>query len=140
MQVVYRRCCGLDVHRKTVVACVLLTEDDGRVRKQVRTFSTMTADLLALSDWLDSLGVAQIAMESTGVYWKPIFNLLEAEERTTMLVNAQHVKAVSGRKADVKDSEWLADLLRHVLLKASFIPPAPVRELRELTLYRKRLL
>ncbi len=102
MQVVHARCCGLDVHRETVVACVLLTEEVGRVRKHVRTFGTMTADLLALSDWLDSLGVTQIAMESTGVYWKPIFNLLEAAERTIVLVNAQHVKAVPGRKTDVK--------------------------------------
>jgi len=139
MQVVHPRCCGLDVHKKTVVACVLLTEHDGRVRKQVRTFSTMTVDLLALSDWLDTLGVTQIAMESTGVYWKPVFNLLEADGRTVVLVNAQHVKAVPGRKTDVQDSEWLADLLRHGLLKASFIPPAAIRELRELTRYRKTL-
>ncbi len=139
MRVVYRRCCGLDVHRKTVVACVLLTGDDGRVCKQVRTFGTMTAELLALADWLDTLGVTQIAMESTGVYWKPVFNLLEGEGRTIVLVNAQHVKAVPGRKTDVKDSEWLADLLRHGLLKASFIPPAAIRELRELTRYRKTL-
>ena len=127
MQVVHARCCGL------------LTEEGGRVRKHVRTFGTMTADLLALSDWLDSHGVTQIAMESTGVYWKPIFNLLEAAGRTIVLVNAQHVKAVPGRKTDVKDSEWLADLLRHGLLKASFIPPAAIRELRELTRYRKTL-
>ena len=139
MQVVHARCCGLDVHRKTVVACVLLTEERGRVQKRTRTFGTMTADLLALSDWLAELEVTQIAMESTGVYWRPVFNLLEEEGRTIVLVNAQHVKAVPGRKTDVKDSEWLADLLRHGLLRASFIPPAPIRELRELTRYRKTL-
>lgn len=123
MQVVYERCCGLDVHQKTVVACVLLTASDGAVRREVRTFGTMTADLLALNDWLNGLGVEQVAMESTGVYWRPVFNLLEADH-PIILVNAQHIKAVPGRKTDVKDSEWLADLLRHGLLKASFIPPA----------------
>ncbi len=139
MQVVHARCCGLDVHKKSVVACVLLTEPDGSVRRQVRTFGTMTADLLALDDWLTGHGVTQITMESTGVYWRPVFNLLEDEERTITLVNAQHLKAVPGHKTDVKDSEWLADLLRHGLVKASFIPPAPIRELRELTRARKTL-
>ena len=105
MQVVHTRCCGLDVHQKTVVACVLLTEHDGQVRKQVRTFSTMTVELLALSDWLDTLGVTQIAMESTGVYWKPVFNLLEADGRTVVLVNAQHVKAFP-----VQYPEWKYEL------------------------------
>ncbi len=139
MQVVHARCCGLDVHKKSVVACVLLTEPDGSVRRQVRTFGTMTADLLALDDWLAGHGVTQVAMESTGVYWRPVFNLLEHEERTITLVNAQHLKAVPGHKTDVKDSEWLADLLRHGLVKASFIPPTPIRELRELTRARKTL-
>jgi transposase len=138
MQVVHARCCGLDVHKKTVVACVLLTADDGAVRKQVRTFGTMTEDLLALGDWLGELGVAQVAMESSGVYWRPVFNLLE-DGRTVTLVNAQHLKAVPGRKTDVRDAEWLADLLRHGLLRASFIPPAPVRAVRELTRYRTGL-
>ena len=139
MQVVYERCCGLDVHKKTVVACVLLTGPNGAVERQVRTFSTMTVDLLALDDWLHSQDVAVVAMESTGVFWRPVFNLLE-EGRTIILVNAQHMRAVPGRKTDVKDSEWLADLLRHGLLKASFIPPQPIRELRELTRYRKTLI
>lgn len=144
MQVVHPRCCGLDVHKKSVVACVLFTEPDGSVRRQVRTFGTMTSDLLALDDWLTSHGVIQIAMESTGVYWRPVFNLLEDEERTVTLVNAQHLKAVPGHKTDVKDSEWLAgrplgSMLRHGLVKASFIPPAPIRELRELTRARKTL-
>lgn len=139
MQVVHERCCGLDVHKKTVVACVLITQPNGGVRREVRTFATMTADLLAVADWLDALGVAQVAMESTGIYWRPVYNLLE-EGRTITLVNAQHIKAVPGRKTDVKDSEWLADLLRHGLLTGSFIPPAPIRELRELTRYRKTLM
>jgi len=131
MQVVYARCCGLDVHQKSVVACVLLTAADGQVRREVRTFGTMTADLLALNDWLNALAVEQVALESTGVYWRPVFNLLEADHEL-ILVNAQHLKTVPGHKTDIKDSEWLADLLRHGLLKASFIPPQPIRELREL--------
>jgi transposase len=138
MQVEYARCCGLDVHQKTVVACVLVTAEDGKVQRQVRTFATMTADLLALNDWLNAQQVEQVAMESTGVYWKPVYNLLEADHRI-ILVNAQHLQTVPGRKTDLKDSEWLAELLRHGLLKASFIPPAPIRELRELTRYRKTL-
>lgn len=139
MQVVYGRCCGLDVHKETVAACVLQTGTDGKIEKQVRTFRTMTPDLLALADWLDGFGVTHLAMESTGISWRPIFNLLE-EGRTVVLVNAQHVKAVPGRKTDVKDSEWLADLLRHGLLQPSFIPPAPIRVLRDLTRYRKTLI
>jgi transposase len=138
MQVLYPRGCGLDIHQKTVVACVLLTDADGTSRRFVRTFGTMTADLLALGDWLDVHGVRQVAMESTGVLWRPVFNLLE-EGRTLILVNAQHVKALPGRKTDVKDSEWLADLLRHGLLRSSFIPPQPIRVLRDLTRYRKSL-
>ncbi len=140
MQVVHARCCGVDVHKKTVVACVLLTEERGHVEREVRTFGTMTADLVALSDWLTERGVTYVAMESTGVYWRPVFNLLEDEARTLVLVNPQHIKAVPGRKTDVKDSEWLADLLRHGLVQPSFIPPAPIRELRELTRHRKALI
>lgn len=139
MHVVYARCCGMDVHKKNVVACVLLTHEDGSVQRHVRTFSTMTADLLACLDWLESLQVEIVALESTGVYWKPVFNLLEGHLQV-LLVNAQHMKAVPGRKTDVKDSEWIADLLRHGLLTASFIPPAPIRELRDLTRYRKTLI
>lgn len=139
MQVLHDRCCGLDIHKRSVVACVLATEADGQVRRQVRTFGTMTADLLALSDWLRALGVTEIAMESTGVFWRPVFNLLEDEERAITLVNPQHMRAVPGRKTDVKDAEWLADLLRHGLVKPSFIPPAPIRGLREVTRYRKSL-
>jgi len=139
MQVVHPQCCGIDVHKRSVVACVLLTAPDGTVRRRVSTFGTMTADLLALADWLGGFGVTHIAMESTGVYWRPVYNLLEEEGRTILLVNPQHMKAVPGRKTDVQDSEWLADLLRHGLLRGSFIPPAPIRALRELTRYRKVL-
>jgi len=138
MEVRYTRCCGLDVHQKTGVACVLLTATDGTVQRTVRTLGTMTAELLALNDWLNVLAIEQVAMESTGVYWRPVFNLLEADH-AIILVNAQHLKRVPGHKTDVKDSEWLADLLRHGLLQASFIPPRPIRELRELTRYRKTL-
>ncbi len=130
MQVVYPRCCGLDVHKVSVSACVLLVES-GRKDKQVRRFGTMTADVLGLADWLDELGVTQVAMESTGVYWKPIWNLLEGRFHM-LLVNAHHIKTVPGRKTDTKDCEWIADLLQHGLLKGSFVPPAPIRELRDL--------
>jgi len=138
MEVLYPRCCGLDIHQKTVVACVLLTEADGTPHRCVRTFGTMTADLLALGDWLDFHAVRHVAMESTGVLWRPVFNVIE-EGRTLILVNAQHLKTVPGRKTDVKDSEWLADLLRHGLLRPSFVPPPPIRVLRDLTRYRKSL-
>jgi transposase len=138
MQVIYERCAGIDVHKRTVVVCVLVTAPDGSVQREVQTFGTMTADLLALSDWLGARAVRHVAMESTGVFWKPVYNLLE-EGRTILLVNPQHLQAVPGRKTDVRDSEWLADLLRHGLLTASFIPPQPVRDLRELTRYRATL-
>jgi transposase len=116
----------------------MITVASGEVQKQVRTFSTMTVDLIALTDWLKAFQVTHVAMESTGVYWKPVFNLLE-EDMTVILVNAQHMKAVPGRKTDIKDAEWIADLLRHGLLKASFIPPQPIRVLRELSRYRTSL-
>ena len=139
MEVLYPRCCGVDVHKKLVVACVAITDAAGQVHKQVRRFGTMTDDLLALADWLAEQGVTHVAMESTGVYWKPLWNLLE-EQFTLVLVNAQHIKAVPGRKTDVRDCEWLADLLRHGLLKPSLVPDRPQRELRELTRYRTSLL
>ncbi len=129
MQVIHERCCGLDVHHKTVVACVLIAAPDGAVQRRVRTCGTMAADLLALSDWLDGHGVTQIALESTGVYWRTVYNVLEDESRTITLVNPQHMKAVPGRKTDVQDSAWLADLLRHGLVKPRFIPPAPIHDL-----------
>jgi transposase len=138
MDVQNQRCVGLDVHKRTVVACVRLTTAAGEVQQEVRTFGTMTADLLALDDWLASYAVEQVAMESTGVYWRPVFNVLEAQH-PVVLVNPQHMRAVPGRKTDVKDAEWLADLLAHGLLQPSFIPPAPVRALRELVGYRRSL-
>jgi transposase len=125
------RCAGIAVHKRTVVVTVLLTHEE-HGKKQTRTFGTMTDDLLALSEWLDTLGISHGAMESTGVYWWPVYNLLE-EGRAIVLVNPRHIQAVPGRKTDVKDSEWLADLLRHGLLTASFIPPQPIRALRDLT-------
>jgi transposase len=137
MEVVYSRCAGLDVHKETVVACVILREGSKPI-KEIRTFQTMTNDLLVLHDWLQANGVTHVAMESTGVYWKPIFNLLEGCFEV-LLVNAAHIKAVPGRKTDVKDSEWIADLLSHGLLRGSFIPPQDIRDLRDLTRYRKSL-
>ena len=135
MEIVHRQCAGLDVHKKTVVATILIEEEQGGLYKETRTFETMTADLLALSDWLMSKRVTHVAMESTGEYWKPIFNILE-NNFEVLLVNAHHIKQVPGRKTDVKDLEWIAELLRHGLLKASFIPPLGQRELRELTRHR----
>lgn len=138
MEALYPCCAGLDVHKKTVVACVRCLSAGGRLAKEVRTFSTMTAGILALADWLAGKGVTHAAMESTGVFWKPIFNLLEGRFEV-LLVNAQHIKRVPGRKTDVKDCEWIAQLLQHGLLKASFVPAAPQRELRELTRQRVQL-
>jgi transposase len=138
MQVVYERCCGLDVHKKVVVACLITLTAKGQRHKEIRSFGTMTRDLLMLLDWLRVAGCTHIALESTGVYWRPIFNILEGE-MTVLLVNAAHIKAVPGRKTDIKDAEWIADLLQHGLLRPSFIPPAPQRELRELTRYRSSL-
>jgi|SoiMethySBSTD1v2_1073268.scaffolds.fasta_scaffold388950_2 transposase len=135
MQVMYARCAGLDVHKKMVVGCVMVSGNGGNVEQEIRTFATYTSDLLALSDWLKSHGVTHVAMESTGVYWKPAYNLLEGLFEL-LVVNARHVKAVPGRKTDVKDAEWLADLLRHGLLRGSYIPARPQRQLRELTRHR----
>jgi transposase len=130
MQIMHERCADLDVHKKTVVACIVTPGG-----QEIRTFSTMTVDLLGLSDWLLVCGCTHVAMESTGDYWKPVFNMLEGSFEV-LLVNAQHVKAVPGRKTDVKDAAWLAELLQHGLLRASFIPPVAQRELRDLTRYR----
>ena len=135
MEVLYSRCAGIDVHKKTVVVCRIVPGPDGKPVKEIRTFTTMTRDLLALSDWLTEGGVTHVAMESTGVYWKPVYNLLE-DLFTLLLVNAAHIKQVPGRKSDVKDCAWIADLLRHGLLKGSFVPDRGLRELRELTRYR----
>jgi transposase len=138
MDVIYPRCCGLDIHRKTVVACLMTSEEGQPPAKTIRTFGTMTTDLLALADWLHTAGCTHVAMESTGVYWRPIYNLLEGLF-TLLVVNAQHMKAVPGRKTDVKDAEWIAELLRHGLLRGSFIPSKPQRQLRELTRHRTTL-
>jgi transposase len=138
MEVVHERCCGLDVHKQSVVACVIGPGNGREPNKQIRTFGTMTPDLLELADWLGACGVTHVAMESTGVYWKPVWNLLEAQFEL-LLVNARHIKQVPGRKTDVKDCEWLADLLRHGLLRGSFVPDQAQRELRELTRYRTTL-
>jgi transposase len=139
MRIVYKRCSGLDVHKKVIVACLLLLEPDGELRKQIRKFGTMTEDLLALLDWLQQAGCTHVAMESTGVYWKPIYNILEGQLEV-VVVNAQHLKGVPGRKTDVLDAEWLAECFQLGLLRASFIPPAPLRELRDLTRYRTSLI
>jgi transposase len=138
MEILYERGCGLDVHKRTVVACLFVPGPEGQPSKEIRTFGTMTSELLALSDWLAAAGCTHVAMESTGVFWKPIYNLLEGSFEL-VVVNAQHIKAVPGRKTDVRDAEWIADLLRHGLLRASFIPDRPQRELRELTRYRTAL-
>lgn len=138
MEIVYAHCCGLDIHTKSIVACVIVPDGEGKPTKAIRTFGTMTEEILALSDWLAEQQVSHVAMESTGVYWKPIYNLLEGRF-DLLLVNAAHSKTVPGRKTDVRDCEWIADLLRHGLLKASFVPNREQRELRELTRYRQTL-
>jgi transposase len=134
MEVVYSHCCGLDVHKKTVVACVITPKE-----KEIRTFSTMTDDIISMVDWLKCKGCTHVAMESTGSFWKPIFNLLELEDIKSLVINAQHIKNVPGRKTDVKDAEWIAGLLRHGLLQGSYIPSRDQRELREIVRYRRSL-
>ena len=140
MDVLHTRCCGVDVHKASVVACLLVPGPGGAPAKEVRTFSTMTADLLGLVDWLVAAGCTHVAMESTGSFWKPLYNLLEGVVAEVLVVNAAHITQVPGRKTDVKDAEWIATLLRHGLLRASFIPDRPQRELRELTRYRTSLI
>lgn len=138
MEVTYTHCAGLDVHKKTVVACSITPGAKGEKEIEIRTFGTMTADLLALSDWLGAKAVTHVAMESTGEFWKPVYNILEGNFEL-LVVNAKHIKNVPGRKTDVKDAEWIADLLRHGLLRGSFIPPQPQRDLRDLTRQRTNL-
>jgi len=138
MQIVYRCCAGLDVHKESITVCALWTDSQGRVHKEVQTFGTMTRHLLAMSDWLTQKRVTHVAMESTGVFWKPVYNILEGALEV-LLVNAKHIKQVPGRKTDVKDSEWIAQLLQHGLLKGSFIPERPQRELRDLTRHRVQI-
>jgi transposase len=138
MQVKYERCCGIDVHKDTVVACVIVSGSGGHVQKATRTFATTTGELTTLTQWLTAKGCTHVAMESTGVYWKPVYNLLEGAFEM-LVVNAAAIKKF-GDKTDVTDAEWLADLLRHGLLRGSFIPSAPQRALRDLTRYRTRLI
>jgi transposase len=136
MEVLYPRCAGLDVHKDTVVACVRCVS--APTAHEVRTFGTTTSELLALSDWLDSHACTHVAMEATGVYWKPVWHLLEGRFEL-LLANAQHVRNVPGRKTDVNDAMWIADLLAHGLIRSGFVPPAPIQELRDLTRTRKQL-
>ncbi len=138
MEITYTHAAGLDVHKKTIVACCLTPGPKGAPQKEIRTFGTMTHDLLALADWLLTKGITHVAVESTGEFWKSVYQILETSF-TVLVVNAQHIKTVPGRKTDVKDAEWIADLLRHGLLKASFIPPLPQRDLRDLTRQRTNL-
>jgi transposase len=138
MEPITERCCGLDVHQATVVACVLVGRANEKPRKEVRTFSTVTADLLKLRDWLTEERCSHVGMESTGVYWKPVYALLE-DHFELIVGNAHHIKNVPGRKTDVKDAEWIADLLRHGLIAKSFVPPKPIRELRDVLRYRRKL-
>lgn len=138
MEVTHTHCAGLDVHKKTVVACCITPGPKGEKQIEIRTFGTMTVDLLALSDWLTSKQITHVAMESTGEFWKPIYNLLEGSFEI-LVVNAKHIKNVPGRKTDVKDAEWIAELLRHGLLRGSFIPPQAQRDLRDLTRQRTNL-
>ena len=135
MEVLCEQCCGLDVHKKTITACLITPRG-----KEMRSFQTTTDSLLTLVDWLLASGCTHVAMESTGVYWKPVYNLLESTGIKALVVNSQHIKAVPGRKTDVKDAEWIAELLRHGLLHGSFIPDRPQRELRELVTYRRSLI
>ena len=138
MQVMSERCCGLDVHQETVVACLLIGSAGSRPSKEVRTFRTMTRELEALRDWLKAAGTTHVGMESTGVYWRPVYAVLEGDFEL-IVGNARHVRNVPGRKTDVKDAEWIAELVRHGLIAKSFVPPPPLRELRELLRYRRKL-
>jgi transposase len=139
MEQLIERCCGLDVHQASLTACMRVPNHEGHMVEVVRTFGTTTPDLIALSDWLMGLGVTHLAMESTGVYWKCVYYVLEGDFEL-LLVNAAHVKHVPGRKTDTIDAAWIAQLLAHGLLRASFVPPKPIRELRDLTRYRKALI
>src|SRR3954447_26180445 len=138
MEAIVERCAGLDVHQATVVACVLIGEAGRKPRKEIRTFSTLTRDLEALRGWLQELGVTQVGMESTGVYWKPVHAILEGYFEL-IVANAHHIRNVPGRKTDVKDAEWTAELVRHGLVKPSFVPPPPIRDLRDLVRLRRSL-
>lgn len=136
MEVLYKRCCGIDIHKNMMVACIFTSVR----KKEIRQFSTMTEDILQLVSWLKETDCEMAAMESTGSYWKPAYNIFEEEQIPIMVVNAQHIKGVPGRKTDVKDAEWIADLVRHGLVKASYIPNRDQRELREITRYRQEVI
>lgn len=136
MEVLYKRCCGIDIHKNIMVACVFTSVR----KKETRQFSTMIDDVLQLVSWLKDTDCEMAAMESTGNYWKPVYNIFEEEGIPIMVVNAQHIKDVPGRKTDVKDAEWIADLVRHGLVKVSYIPNREQRELREMTSYRQELI
>jgi transposase len=138
MELLHQRCCGLDVHKDTVVACLRLVSN-GKVTTEVRTFETITADLLKLSEWLATNDCTYVAMEATGVYWKPVWHILDDGEFMLVLANAAHVKNVPGRKTDVNDAMWLAELLAHGLIRASFVPDQPTQEMRNLMRTRKQL-
>jgi transposase len=138
MEAIIERCAGLDVHQATVVACVLIGQAGGKPRREIRTFPAMTRNLEELRDWLKGMGVTHVGMESTGVYWKPVHAVLEGHFEL-IVANAHHIRNVPGRKTDVKDAEWLADLVRHGLIKPSFVPPPPIRELRDLVRLRRSL-
>ncbi len=135
MEVIYERCCGIDVHKNMLMVCVFT----GVRKKEIREFGTMTDDILELARWIKETDCQAVAMESTGVYWKPVYNILESEGIELIVVNAQHIKAVPGRKTDVKDAEWIADLVRHGLVKSSFVPSREQRELREMVRYRNEI-
>src|ERR1700723_1116932 len=138
MEVVHARCAGLDVHKKSVYACVICRGTDGKKRQEIRSFGTMTADLLKLADWLREHAVRHVAMEATGVYWRPVWAVLQGHFEL-LLVNPHHIKAIPGRKTDAKDCEWIADLLQHGLVRGSFLPPTDIQDLRDLTRYRAEL-
>ena len=138
MEVIHRRCSGLDVHKETVVACVRLVLDD-KITREVRTFETKTSGLLLLLAWLTELGCTHVAIEATGVYWKPVWNILSDGDFELVLANAAHIKNVPGRKTDVSDAVWIADLLAHGLIRSSFVPEQEFQELRELLRTRKQL-
>jgi len=139
MEVIHPRCAGLDVHKETVVACVRLVLD-GKISRAVRTFETTTSGLLLLLAWLTELGCTHVAMEATGVYWKPVWNILSDGDFELVLANAAHIKNVPGRKTDVSDAAWIADLLAHGLIRSSFVPDHEIQELRELLRTRKQLI
>lgn len=136
MEVLYKQCCGIDIHKNMLMACIYTSVR----KKEIRQFGTLTDDIFQLVSWLKDTNCEMVAMESTGTYWKPVYNILEEQKIPVIIVNAQHIKGVPGRKTDVKDAEWIADLVRHGLVKESYIPNREQRELREITRYRQELI